>query len=125
MLKATVRAAAEPVAELKSAASGVSMITIEDEPHCELQGEFPSFQDAIAELKRRARIPWDQEPNQAPCTSWKTCGRRYEVVEYDVNHPRCKQLRRVAVLEVSATGVTWSSSFEDDWEKGLGPDPPA
>jgi hypothetical protein len=89
------------------------VITIEDELHAESQGEFATIQHAIAELRRRAQIPWDQDPNRAPCMSWKTCGRAYEVIEYDDSHSPWKELRRMAVLEVSAAGVKWSQGFED------------
>ena len=55
---------------------------IYDEAHAESQSDHDTFESAITELKRMAQIPWDQEPNQAPCTSWKTCGRRYEIIPY-------------------------------------------
>jgi hypothetical protein len=51
------------------------VFTIYDEFHCELEGDFASFDDAVAALVKRAKIPWNEEPNRAPCTSWKTCGR--------------------------------------------------
>jgi hypothetical protein len=58
------------------------MFVIEDELHAEPQaGEFRSLADAVADLKRRALVPWDQEPNRAPCEGWRTCGRSYEIVE--------------------------------------------
>jgi hypothetical protein len=63
------------------------MWRIEDDAHAELQGEFDSFESALAELRRRALIPWDVPPNVAPCRSWKTCGRVYEVVEFDAHLP--------------------------------------
>jgi hypothetical protein len=85
---------------------------IEDERHAEWQGEFPSFHHAIAELKRRAKIPWNLEPNRAPCISWQTCGRKYEIVDFDDTSSPWKELRRVPVLDVSATGVKWSIGFD-------------
>jgi|HubBroStandDraft_5_1064220.scaffolds.fasta_scaffold39334_6 hypothetical protein len=84
-----------------------TLFVIEDELHSEQHGEFPSFIQAIDELRRRAAIPWNQEPNRAPCTSWKTCGRRYEVIEYD----NAEEVRRVSVLEVFASGVKWSDGI--------------
>ena len=80
------------------------MFVIEDETHAEHQGEFPTFQAAVEELKRRAGIPWDQKPNCAPCTSWATCGREYAIIEYDSDH---REVERIGVLEVSASGVKW------------------
>ena len=53
-----------------------AVFVIEDESHAEWAGEFATFEEALAELKRRASLPWDEAPNQAPCTSWRTCGRR-------------------------------------------------
>lgn len=83
------------------------MFVIEDELHAEWQGEFQTRQHAIAELRRRALIPWNEEPNAAPCTSWVTCGRSYELVEYDDSTVPWKQLSRALILEISASGVRW------------------
>jgi hypothetical protein len=44
--------------------------------------------------------------------SWATCGREYAVVEYDDSHSPWKELRRVSVLQVSASGVEWSGDLE-------------
>lgn len=88
------------------------MVIIEDEAHAEPQGEFSSIGDAVSELKRRADIPWDEYPNRAPCMSWRTCGRRYEIVEYDNSHLPWTELRRIAALDVSAAGVVWATDAE-------------
>ena len=56
---------------------------IEDESHAEHVSVHDSLADAARELRRLAEIPWDQEPNRCPCTSWRTCSREYEVIEYD------------------------------------------
>ena len=61
----------------------MAVFAIEDELHSERVGEHPTLDEAVRELKRLARIPWDAEPNRAPCQNWRNCGRRYEVVEYD------------------------------------------
>jgi hypothetical protein len=50
-------------------------------------------------------IPWDEEPNAAPCTSWRTCGRTYEIVEWDTRANR--EQRRTPYLEISSRGVKW------------------
>jgi hypothetical protein len=84
---------------------GTRTFVIEDERHAEPQGEFKSFGEAVAELRRRATIPWNEAPNQAPCTSWETCGRSYEIIEYDCASRPWKELNRVSALEVSAEGV--------------------
>ncbi len=84
------------------------MFIIEDERHAEPQeGEFSTLSDAIAELKRRAALPWDKAPNQAPCMSWQTCGRTYEVVEYDTSVTPWRELQRFPVLDVTAAGAKW------------------
>jgi hypothetical protein len=87
------------------------MVRIQDNRHSELHGDFPTFEAAIAELKRRAATPWDEPPNRAPCRSWRKCGRDYEVTEFDTAEQPWKLLRRVPVLTVSADGVRWSSDF--------------
>ena len=78
---------------------------IEDSEHCEQSGSFATLEDAISELRRRATIPWHDEPNAAPCVSWKTCGRKYGIVEWDSEASR--ERRRTPYLEISARGVMW------------------
>ena len=81
---------------------------IEDIFHGELlSGNYRTIADAQAELKRRASIPWDEEPNRPPCTSWETCGRTYHIVEYDNSKRPWKELQRIPSLEISELGVTW------------------
>jgi hypothetical protein len=46
-------------------------------------------------------------PNVAPCTSWRTCGRLYEIVEYDDSERPWKELGRTQVLEINALGLRW------------------
>ena len=87
------------------------MFVIEDEAHAEPQsGEFRTFEDAMDELRRRASIPWDEAPNVAPCTNWRKCGRRYEIIEYDTSETPWRELSRRFVLEINAEGVRWASS---------------
>jgi hypothetical protein len=79
---------------------------IVDDAHCEPQGQrYTSREEAIAELERRAAIPWNDEPNRAPCRNWAKCGRRYVIEEYD--DTESDQMSRVLVLEISAKGVEW------------------
>jgi hypothetical protein len=87
------------------------MFVIEDERHAELQpGKFHTRLDAIAELERRAKIPWNEHPNLAPCTNWAKCGRSYELVEYDDSESPWKELSRSLTLDISAADVRWSPS---------------
>jgi hypothetical protein len=88
------------------------MFLIEDEIHAEHQGQFASFDEAMVELRRRAEVPWDQLPNVAPCTNWKNCGREYVVIEYDDSHVPWKEIRRVLVVDLSASGVKWAAGFD-------------
>jgi len=81
--------------------------------HSEWQGRFLSIKDALAELRVRAEIPWNQEPNIAPCTNWKNCGRKYEVVEFDDHALPWREIRRYPLLDISASGVSWSNHLQD------------
>jgi len=92
--------------------SEVVMFVIEDQLHAEPQGHFASFQEAMAELKRRSRIHWDEAPNCAPCASWSTCGRDYEIIEYDDSQLPWRELSRVAVLKISSAGIKWLVGIE-------------
>jgi hypothetical protein len=84
------------------------MFKIEDELHAEPQaGQFDTFDAAIAELRRRAELPWNESPNIAPCASWQTCGRNYEIVEYDDSSRPWLELSRTLALQVSCEGARW------------------
>ena len=83
------------------------MFVIEDEWHAQPVGRFDSRTDAHAELRRLADLPWDAPPNLCPCTSWRTCGRRYHVIEYDTSRTPWWQISSEALLEVSAKGTVW------------------
>ena len=88
------------------------MYVIEDERHSEHVGQFSTLELALAELRRLAAIPWDQAPNQAPCTGWATCGRAYEVIEYDSTSESSRALRRIPALTISSRGVVWAPDVE-------------
>jgi hypothetical protein len=83
------------------------MIVIEDEWHAEHVGEFATKGEALAELHRLATVPWDAPPNVAPCMSWRTCGRRYELIEYDDTVVPWRQLDREPALEITQNGPNW------------------
>ena len=99
------------------------MFVIEDERHAEPQGKYVNLEEAVVELRRRSRIPWDEEPNQAPCMSWRTCGRAYELIEYDDTQEPWKKLRSLFALEISAAGVEWLREFEELTRDGAFPEP--
>lgn len=90
---------------------GCYMFVIEDERHAGPQGQFSTLREAMAELKRRADLPWNQKPNVAPCTNWRNCGRHYEVIEYDDSTKPWRELRRISALEISAKGVQWLTAL--------------
>ena len=86
----------------------VEMFVIDDENHAEQWDGFDSFDGALEQLKKWASEPWDEKQNRAPCTGWRSCGRKYLIVEYNDGSGRSwKQLSRVPVLEVSAAGSRW------------------
>lgn len=86
---------------------------VEDQSHAEPVGEFNTIAEAWAELNRLSLVPWDEPPNVAPCQSWRTCGREYEIIEYETSALPWIEMKRYAGLEISAKGVAW------------GPDAPA
>jgi len=85
-----------------------SVFVIEDEMHAEQCGEYSSYEMALTELQRRAELPRDKSPNQCPCTSWQSCKRNYEIVEYDVSERPWRRLKTNPVLQVSADGAVWA-----------------
>jgi hypothetical protein len=88
------------------------IFVIYDAIHAEFQeGEFGNLDDAIAELKRRAMLPWDELPNIAPCSNWKQCGRKYEIVEYDVSKEPWNETQRFPMMDISSSGVVWQSDI--------------
>ena len=88
------------------------VVIIEDESHAEWQKErFKSVEDAFNELRRRAELPWNQDPNRCPCTSWETCDRTYYILEFDDSTDPWTELSRLGYQEVSARGVMWSKDF--------------
>ena len=90
----------------------MSIFVIEDEAHAEWCGQFVSYEAALQELKTRAKLPWDIEPNKCPCTSWKTCGRRYEIIEFDnLNGKPWKEISRNPILTISSKGVAWDANI--------------
>ncbi len=83
------------------------VLVIEYEMHDEQCGEFSSYEMALAELQRRAELPWDQSPNRCPCTSWRSCQREYEIVDYDVSERPWRRVKANPILQVSADGAVW------------------
>jgi hypothetical protein len=81
------------------------MFVIDDEARCEPQeGKFHTRADAMSELERTALIPWNEEPNRAPCINWRNCGPRYLILEWNDAEG---ELSREFILAASAKGVEW------------------
>jgi hypothetical protein len=89
-----------------------AVFQIEDTIHAEPLREFSSLGEAFQELQRLALVPWDQEPNRAPCTGWRKCGRWWAIVEYDTSTRPWKRLQEEVYLDVSASGVCWPRLIE-------------
>ena len=83
------------------------MFIIEDEWHAEHIGEFTNKPEALAELERLAAVPWDEAPNLCPCISWRTCGRRYHIIEYDIAWTPWRRISDEVLLDVSSKGTAW------------------
>ena len=90
------------------------MFIIEDQVHAEWKGRFATREEALSELKRLANIPWDQPPNLCPCTSWRTCRREYEVIEFETSGLEWKELWRGGTLALSSNGANWTGEFEGE-----------
>jgi len=51
---------------------------------------------------------WNQPPNLAPCASWESCGRNYEVVEFDTSGGSRSVLGVTPVVSIDRDGVRWA-----------------
>ncbi|GGC06232.1 hypothetical protein GCM10011352_35590 [Marinobacterium zhoushanense] len=91
----------------------MNKFSIEDEVHAEWQGDFSTFEDALNELKRRSKIPWNQEPNKCPFISWESCERIYTISEVEIGDETYSPIREAEVLNVSSKGVIWLKGFEN------------
>ncbi len=83
------------------------LFIIEDEMHADQQGEFKSFDEALNELEKRAKIPFDVEPNRCPCYNFKDCERRYTIILYNTITTPWKELFRKEILNISSNKVEW------------------
>ena len=89
------------------------LFVIEDQAHAEQCSEHATLDEAVAKLGQLARISWNEKPNVVPCTSWRTCGRRYEIVQYETSSHPWKELGRTPALEINGKGVFWQKDFEN------------
>lgn len=85
-----------------------AVFAVDDDTHSEAMSKHDTFEEALAEIKRLATLPWDSEPNMAPCANWRNCGRRYDIVEFEMSsNERWRERSRTPILEVNADGVFW------------------
>ena len=87
------------------------MFTIEDTRHSHLWLNYSTFELALAEIQRRVSMPWDAEPNKAPCTSWRTCGCSYVVNKWDITITPFKRLKTTSIVEIDSEAVRWEPDF--------------
>lgn len=85
----------------------MTIFVVEDERHAEQVGKFGTRTEAVAEIMRREQLGWADLENKAPCTSWRTCGRRYEIVDYDESQHPWRELHREFVVELRESGPIW------------------
>lgn len=85
---------------------------IYDELHAEHIAEFPTLKEAVLELKRISKLPWDKEPNRAPCTGWKTCGRTYVINEFIDSAGKSTLVRAVHALDIGHGQNKWDPKAE-------------
>jgi hypothetical protein len=88
----------------------MSLFSIYDEVHSDFgppPREFANIEDAIRELRRRATVPWNREPNRAPCISWRKCKRRWVLLGESA-----ESWKEPIWVDVSHAGVKWAEEIE-------------
>ena len=76
---------------------------ISEKFHCWMHWEYWSFDEALNELKRKAKLPLGDNENQCPCTSWKTCSMLYEIRWYE----KSDMVLSEDIVEISSTWIEW------------------
>jgi hypothetical protein len=89
------------------------VFVIVEDSHAEDAGRFRIFESAVKELRRRVRVPFDEQPIRPPCIVWHDCDRDYHIREYSDSDP-AHVLSDVAIVHVTARGVTWAPGFRSD-----------
>ncbi len=83
------------------------LYVIADVLHAEQQSEHASLDLAWQELLRLSALPWDESPIQPPCGSWQTCGRDYEIREYQTDGASALCTAVISALKIGADGARW------------------
>jgi hypothetical protein len=89
----------------------VRTFAINDSIHLDQEGTYRSIDAALARLRQLARQPWDAAPNRAPCSSWESCGRDWEILEYEVETIPWQLRETIPAVSISRDAVTWHSPF--------------
>jgi hypothetical protein len=88
------------------------VFVIEDELHADELGQFASFEQAVAEIRRIALVPWGTPPNIVPCAGGMTsCERHYEIREFDSRAKPWKMTQRIDAARIEANGERWVADF--------------
>ncbi|HEX8463896.1 MAG TPA: hypothetical protein VF627_04695 [Abditibacterium sp.] len=90
------------------------MFVINDESHAEWMGEHDTFESALAQIQDWTALVWSQAPNVAPCQSWRTCGRSYEIQQWDNTVKPWTLIESTPIVEIDARGVRWEPEFAPD-----------
>jgi hypothetical protein len=80
---------------------------IEDTNHAEIIGTFDTFENALTELTNIYNIPWNTSPNICPCLNFETCGRDYEIYEYDNSTMPWKYLNSIFICSIYKDKYKW------------------
>ncbi|MBK9585399.1 MAG: hypothetical protein KA099_08875 [Alphaproteobacteria bacterium] len=83
---------------------------IEDRAHGNCKS-YPTFDEALAELLSRSKINWDEEPNKCPCKSWRTCERRYHILEMDDSVKPPRLISDMKIFTISFRGIQWHTTI--------------
>lgn len=80
---------------------------IQDTIHCEYIWEYDNLTSALEILKNLSKLWWDKDKNKASCSSWETCGREYEFIEYEISWDKWEELNREAIFDISNSGIVF------------------
>jgi hypothetical protein len=80
---------------------------IEDETHSVHIAQKNTFLEALRAIEEYSKLKWDEPPNKCPCRSWKTCHRKYTIIEGRTIDGKWSHISTTPICDVSANGVFW------------------
>ncbi len=84
------------------------MFIICDETHAEyIGGKFATFESALSDICRIAEIPFGTEPNVPPCTGWRRCRRKYQIIEFDDSQEPWQLITTTNIVTITALEINW------------------